>query len=80
MIRDAGSKVYAQPALVVRTFARVKALCYRNGSWGDCISVADLGEILLFFKPTALQITAIVSEGLICLTVACLQLSSLLLK
>eukprot|EP00435_Cladocopium_sp_Y103_P066874 s66_g29.t1 len=40
VVCDAKSKVYDHPALVVRTLASVKALCYRNGSWGDCIFVS----------------------------------------
>ena len=36
IVRNAESKVYSHPALVVRS---VTALCYRSGTWGDCIFV-----------------------------------------
>jgi hypothetical protein len=36
IVRNAESKVYNHPALVVRS---VTALCYCSGSWGDCIFV-----------------------------------------
>ena len=54
--RDFENKLY-NPPLVVKSFSRVKSVCYKDGSWGDSVFVGlpSYGEASIVVSAAGLQ-------------------------